>query len=336
MRQTIVFDSLYEEEARPSGVYSRLRQLALETADVILKQKETFIDIPCPACASEEREDSFRLHGYTYHECQVCGTVYLSPRPGPQSMQWYLMDSPVAIFRRSKDFLNVRMEFINILSSDRSSWIVSLCHANRLPPLLPVIDINERYPKILTDLARQISGPIYSVTPLYSESEITDSIFTVRDLGDLQGAHAQFVSAFDVFEHTFSPSELVKSVRNFLAPGGLFALTTRAGSGFDVQALWGHMDTIFPLEHINLFSVSGVRKLLELNGFDLVELSTPGQLDVQVVVRALNENKKIPGNRFLKSFLLNVGSDVRIDFQQFLQKHLLSSYMRVVAQKTDK
>lgn len=58
MRQTIVFDSLYEENARPSAAYSRLRQLARESPGVLLKQKEAFLDIPCPACASEEGEDA--------------------------------------------------------------------------------------------------------------------------------------------------------------------------------------------------------------------------------------------------------------------------------------
>jgi hypothetical protein len=333
MRQTVIFDSLNEEEVRPTAAYSRLRQLAIESARLILKDENNFIDVPCPACASADNDEAFSLCGYRYRECNVCGTLYISPRPAPESMEWYLVQSPLAKFRISNAFRQERHEYIHDMAVNRAEWIVSLCHASGLSASLPVIDIHERYPELVTCLARKISGPIYAVMPLSAIDDTSEAVHVVNNLKEIYEAEAQVVTAFDVFEHAYSPSALVKDINNVLASGGLLALTTRSGSGFDIQALWGEIDTIFPLEHVNLISVAGMRILLERHGFDFMELSTPGQLDVQVVMRKLRDNKKISGSRILRHLTLESGESGREDLQQFLQKYLLSSHMQVVARK---
>lgn len=333
VRQTVIFDSLHEEEVRPTAAYSRLRQLAIESARMVLKDENTFIDVPCPACASADNDAAFSMCGYRYRECNICGTLYISPRPAPESIEWYLLQSPLAKFRISNAFRQERHEYIHDMAVNRADWIVSLCHASGLSASLPVIDIHERYPDLVTCLARKISGPIYTVMPLTTIDDTKDAVSVINNLKELRDVSAQVVTAFDVFEHADNPSALVKDINNVLAPDGLFALTTRSGSGFDIQALWDYIDTIFPLEHVNLISVSGMRILLERQGFDFMELSTPGQLDVEVVMRKLSNNKKISGNRILRHLILESGESGREDLQHFLQKYLLSSHMRVVARK---
>jgi SAM-dependent methyltransferase len=333
MRQTVIFDSLYEEEVRPTAAYSRLRQLAIESARMVLKDENTFIDVPCPSCASADNDEAFSLCGYRYRECNICGTLYISPRPAPESMEWYLLQSPLAKFRISNAFRQERHEFIHDLAVKRADWIVSLCHASKLTASLPVIDIHERYPELVTCLARKISGSICTVMPLTTIDDTNDAVSVINSLKEMHKVKAQVIIAFDVFEHVCSPSDLVEDINDVLAPGGLFALTTRSGSGFDIQAIWGDTDTIFPLEHVNLISVAGMRILLERQGFDFMELSTPGQLDVQVVMRKLDDNKKISGSRILRRLILESGESGREDLQQLLQKHLLSSHMRVVTRK---
>jgi predicted TPR repeat methyltransferase len=169
--------------------------------------------------------------------------------------------------------------------------------------------------------------------PLTTIDDTNDAVSVINSLKEMHKVKAQVIIAFDVFEHVCSPSDLVEDINDVLAPGGLFALTTRSGSGFDIQAIWGDTDTIFPLEHVNLISVAGMRILLERQGFDFMELSTPGQLDVQVVMRKLDDNKKISGSRILRRLILESGESGREDLQQLLQKHLLSSHMRVVTRK---
>lgn len=337
MRQTVVAEYLQEREARPRDVYARLRGLAIESAQVLLEGKAALVDVACPACTSVGEDEAFVRHGYRYLECTDCGTLYISPRPTAEAMQWYWLQSPLAQFRRSETFRDELGEHVHELIQGRADWIVSLCHASGLPASLAIVDVEERYSAVVTSAARRISGTVYAVRPLWAVGALNgvESAATVDGLDKLGSDSAQVVTAFDVLEHTADLAGLVAGVHRVLAPGGLFALTTRAGSGFDIQALWEHTDTIFPLEHVNLISVRGIRTLLERTGFDLVELSTPGQLDVQVVARALSGDLagQVTGERVLRRLVLDSDEDGRRDLQQFLQKHLLSSHMRVVARK---
>ena len=78
-------------------------------------------------------------------------------------------------------------------------------------------------------------------------------------------------------------------------------------------------------------SVSGIEKLMGRAGFDLVEVSTPGQLDVDIVVNIANENPEIDLPRFVKQLVHEASNEAREGFQGFLQDHKLSSHIRVIA-----
>jgi hypothetical protein len=111
-------------------------------------------------------------------------------------------------------------------------------------------------------------------------------------------------------------------------------VTARSGSGFDVQVLWEHAD-VTPLEHLNLISVEGLERAIEHSGFEIVELSTPGQLDVQVVDRARKERGTVLP-RFLDYLLAHRDALCHEKLQDFIQEQRLSSHMRLIARKSEK
>ena len=61
----------------------------------------------------------------------------------------------------------------------------------------------------------------------------------------------------------------------------------------------------------------------------LLEVSTPGKLDVSILENSLG---KVFVDRFWANFLKQLGEDGREQFQQFVSDHGLSSHMMVVAQ----
>ena len=72
MRQTVVAESLSEQEARPTDIYSELRHRAIESAQMLLKDKAGWVQTVCPACDSDKYCEAFVLYGYQYLECNVC------------------------------------------------------------------------------------------------------------------------------------------------------------------------------------------------------------------------------------------------------------------------
>ena len=118
-----------------------------------------------------------------------------------------------------------------------------------------------------------------------------------------------------------------------LIKNGLLFLTTSTISGFDLQLLWDKSKNIFPIDHMNLFPIEGITKLINDNEFKIIELSTPGQLDIEIVKNAIKQNKNIDVPRFISYFIENRDENDHRAFQDFLQMSRLSSHLRIVAQK---
>jgi hypothetical protein len=152
-------------------------------------------------------------------------------------------------------------------------------------------------------------------------------------LSDLAGADAKLIAMFDILEHQTNPFELLKGVDQALGADGLLVITTRSGSGFDIQVLWEN-STILPVEHMNLISIEGIRLLLQNFDFEIMEISTPGQLDVQMIERVFRSQEQNCIPYFLQYFLRYRDSFAKNRLQQFLQENLLSSHLRIVAKKS--
>ncbi len=73
--------------------------------------------------------------------------------------------------------------------------------------------------------------------------------------------------------------------------------------------------------------------LFEKNGFEIVELSTPGQLDVELVKNSLKNDKNINLSRFMSYLIEKRDEYVHRSFQEFLQRNNLSSHVRIAARK---
>jgi hypothetical protein len=98
-----------------------------------------------------------------------------------------------------------------------------------------------------------------------------------------------------------------------------------------LQVLWDKAPYIFVPEHLNLLSIEGIGRLLERGGLDAIELSTPGQLDVELVMHAAHNDPAIELPRFIRYLIGSRDRLAHSDFQEFLQKHRLSSHVRVAA-----
>jgi len=107
--------------------------------------------------------------------------------------------------------------------------------------------------------------------------------------------------------------------------------STLAESGFDIKLLGKYSKSICPPLHLNFFNPKSVSILLDNCGFEVIEISTPGKLDVDIV-----KNISLEYNLKHDDFLLSIitgDSDIRNKFQNFLIKNKLSSHMRILVRK---
>ena len=222
-------------------------------------------------------------------------------------------------------------------SKPRATWIVNLTeeHFDSPQTFVSISPISLGFLEEINSLdlfkRKVILDPYRSISQTYSGKKGFDIIDNYSMENNKLDAHV--VSAFGYIDRVFNPQEFLKDAKEMLSENGLLFLTTSTISGFDLQVLWQNSKSIFPPDRINLFSIEGLILLLESSGYEIIELSTPGQLDVELVKNAMVKNKEIELPRFVKYLLNNRDEDAHHCFQQYLQQFKLSSHVRIAAKK---
>ena len=145
---------------------------------------------------------------------------------------------------------------------------------------------------------------------------------------DFRGRSADLVIYMDTISKEAEPLRVLKDLKKYMADDGILAVGGRVGSGFDILTLKEHNRNIFPLKYVFLPSTKGFELLLNRAGYNVLEMSTPGALDVNYVLQM----KDAVQESFLSHFLEYGDTGAFSDFQRFLQKNGLSSYSRIIAQ----
>ena len=128
------------------------------------------------------------------------------------------------------------------------------------------------------------------------------------------------------------PRGLLKGASRRLAGGGLLFVTALVASGFDLQVLGLKSRYLYPPDRTNCFSLKGLQRLIESEGFRMLEVSTPGVLDVEIVQAHIQADPSVSLSRFERQ-IAESDAETRAEFQSFLQRRALSSFARVVARK---
>ena len=85
------------------------------------------------------------------------------------------------------------------------------------------------------------------------------------------------VTVFDVIEHLADPRAALERCRTYLRPGGHLFLTTPDAGSLVARLLGSHWYYVDLIQHISLFSVANLTRLLHDTGFRVVDRRTMGR-----------------------------------------------------------
>jgi len=270
-------------------------------------------------------EAAGEIAGLPYSRCPATGSLFLSELPDPA--EWATLLSHVCGYRRSpegfhRELAQSRAENVYV---PKLEWIQQTLQLQGLSR-----------PKVL-----EAATPPSDLAPLLLQSGLFSDVESADEMDLAHSANARETNGLgsveaavllESLDRVDDPVALLNAVEGRLAPGGLLFVTALVCSGFDAEALGWKNLYLYPPDRTNFFSLGGLRLLLERAGFSLIEVSTPGVLDLEIFEAHLRMDPDLSLSPFEKR-ILESDPETRRAFQSFLQERGLSSFARIVAKK---
>ena len=330
MKRVVVESGLHDSDIRPQSLLSEFRRLSIQDAAKFFSDSSQFVEVPCPACESGSRRAVFKKEEFTYNVCDECASLYVSPRPTREALAYYYAESNATRYRVEhfqRETAEARRQH---LVRSFALWLARIADERGDCEAHTFVELGSNSTVLFDEIGKlDMFGRSYAIKPFPGLDVELESLNVETVEESLLNARA--IAALHQVEHQFSPLEYLKTAADMLAINGLMFFTTRSVSGFDLQMLWDKTPYIFVPEHLNLLSLEGIDRLVHRAGLDVIELSTPGQLDLELTAQAAQADPSIELPNFIDYLIHKRGDLAHADFQAFLQKHRLSSHVRLAA-----
>ena len=327
-----------ESAIRPHHLLDESKRLHDEDHAWIMSRRAEFVEVPCPACESCERRHEFERDGFSFVRCLSCDTLYINPRPTARILgEFYATSKCVAYWNDTVFPASEEARRAGIFAP-RAALVVELCRRHGAKTEL-LVDVGAGFGTFCEEALRTTC--FQRVVAVEPSQKLAG---TCRRKGlevieqTIEEAHLEGVSVitnFELVEHLFSPREFLAGCAQALPEGGLLILTTPNIRGFDLAVLGKLSDNVMGPEHVNYFHSASLTLLLGLVGFDVLEVTTPGKLDAELVRKKILAGAlDVSQQPFLQQVLVEDWERVGSAFQHFLAENCLSSHLWVVARRT--
>ena len=328
-----------EKDIRPEKLFNQYLSLAEKDVETYFRNVPLY-NVSCPACGSQSSEFRFRKMGFDYETCLDCETLFVNPRPTAEAFNEYYTDSPSVRFWATNFYRKTEANRRKHLIQPKAAMVRPIIdkYITESRNQSCVLDIGAGYGIFCEELQKLLpkSVQVVAVEPATALQDvcmgkgipvIPKFLENIKEI-DLPFGRENVIAAisFELIEHLHNPDSFVEHCRDVLSDEGILILTTLNWNGFDLQVLQDKSNSIHPPHHINFFTTESISILLKRHGFDVLEVSTPGKLDVDIASKQISDiddpfiNKILNGNDIVKS-----------KFQTFLQESKLSSHMMIVA-----
>jgi SAM-dependent methyltransferase len=327
-----------EADIRPQPLLDEFFRRLKNDADRLAAKRPEFVAIACPFCGANEARSAFEKDGFPYAECGACASLFASPRPTAEALAEYARTSEAVeywsthFYRQTADARRAQM------FRPRAVLAADLVRRQLVKSQGRFADVGAGYGLFLEEVrALEAFGEIIGIEPdprlaaICRNAGVTVVEQPIEDIGPGQLA-VDLATAFEVLEHVSDPLTFLRACASVLAPGGVLLFTTLTVSGFDIQVLWEHSRSVSPPQHLNFGSVTGMERLIARAGLEVISVTTPGRLDVDIVRNRILAEPSLAVPRFAKTVAC-ADEEVREEFQQFLSENRLSSHIQCLARR---
>jgi 2-polyprenyl-3-methyl-5-hydroxy-6-metoxy-1,4-benzoquinol methylase len=330
-----------EDEIRPDILRDEQAKRFASDINRLLKYRAQFQDVSCPACDSVNASKVFTKYELSYVKCSQCETVYINPRPSPDILERYYETSENYAYWNEFIFPASESARREKIFRPRANRLVEICQRFNIKTQT-LLEVGAGFGTFCEEVKKlKLFDRVIAVEPTPGLAETCrkkglDVIEKPIEQIQLKQGGVDVVAAFEVIEHLFSPMNFLKSCWELLAPRGIVVVSCPNIKGFDLVVLQELSETV-DVEHLNYFHPDSLSKLFISCGFQILEVTTPGNLDAELVrKKILSGAFDVKSQPFLKQVLVDGYENLGNNFQEFLVQNKLSSHMWLVAQKQNK
>lgn len=237
----------------------------------------------CVACGAKDGQPLGVKNELELLRCRSCATLYTPYSPWYSSEYFYEVYYPEQSLSPPA-FVQTRLEEITagFASYRKENRLLDLgCGAGNLLLAARKHGWNAQG----LDVAEQATEHVRSLGFEVFHGELQQAQFPSQ--------HFDVITAAEILEHLSDPRLLVQEVARILRPGGLFWTTTPHARGLSARVLGLQWRCIWPPEHLQLFSVAGIKALLRDVGFSQIGFQTTGGNPFEIL-HAMGMKKDAP------------------------------------------
>jgi 2-polyprenyl-3-methyl-5-hydroxy-6-metoxy-1,4-benzoquinol methylase len=321
-----------EKDIRPKKLFERY--LYLSNLDIKKYFNNTKEKINCIACGKKGKF-SFKKKNFSYCECSNCRTLFVNPRPKRQAFLDYYTKSPSVKFLANSFYKKTKESRRKAIWKPKAKMIFEILKKNRAKNW-SCIDIGGGNGIFAKEILKLTKSDVIVIEPspfLANECRknklnVIQKFLEFVKKKDLP-SNKKIFTCFELVEHLHNPSKFIKNVRKLMNKGDLLALTALSSTGADILTLWNKSKSVSPPHHINFFNPKSILIFLKKHKFKILDISTPGKIDVDI----LDNDKLLIKDRFWKTFLMLASKTEKLKMQNLISNLNFSSHMMAVCKK---
>lgn len=333
MRKVVLLNDSDIQDITSNDIYKQYVSILEQDIFELFGDSSVLKQVLCPGCSCAETNLIYTRLGMKFAVCKKCMSHYVLFRPDQQALDAFYEKAKACVFWRGKA-LKDDCDQTSDVHGSRFSWIMGLVD-EFLDEKSKVLDCYTKYPYLLNQFKREtLFDTVKSVGPLLFEKlKLLNSDISILYKEEVLDNSVDLLLAFEVLERVSVPKDLFLFAKRVCRPGALMLLTTASSTGLEYQVLGADAPNINPINRMNLLSLEIIKENIEDAGFELIEVSTPGRLDMEIIKNALVGKPDMPIENIWRYILEKRDKFCCSDLQKFLQMNLLSSHVRVAAQK---
>ena len=337
MKTVVSVQEVQEYDIKPVAALVQWRSLVEQEIGRRWHGRPDWITVACPSCGLDQGKPAFERMGIPYAECPACASLYASQRPNERELWWWYRESEPARFWREQMLPVSESSRREKITLPRSEWILDNI-AEYVPDARRLVDVSANGRSLLDllvnalpDLTEAVSAGMTADLDGRPTARIAVQPSKVADLKGL--GPVDVIVAVDALDRSSDLKSLVGAFETILTPGGVLFATVSVASGFEVQALWERSNTISPPDKLNLPTVDGLQQIFSGPAWEILELSTPGMFDVEMVRNVMKQAPDQAWPRLLRSLVERTDAAGRMALVEFLQSRRLASFARLIVRR---